>query len=87
MSSSIDGEQMVTRRELNEGKRKTKGRGRIGVEGREICDVLQDERVCPSVDFFSRIGQPYRTTHAFSQYKACLDDPTISIQPCRDRLS
>ena len=37
--------------------------------------------------FFSRIGQPYGTTHAFSQDKACLDDPIISIRPYRDPLS
>ena len=36
---------------------------------------------------FSRIGQPYGTTHAFSQDKASLDDPIISFRPCRDRLS
>ena len=59
MSRSIDRGQMVTRRELNERKRKTKGRGRIGAEGREICDVLQDERVCPSVDvFFRELASP-----------------------------
>ena len=77
MSRSIDRGQMVTCRELNEGKRKTKGRGRIGAEGREICDVLQDERVCPSVDVFfanwpalphysrvfARQGLPRRSNH------------------------
>lgn len=79
---------MVTRRELNEGKRRTKGRGGEGLGWREGKFVMccRMSVSAQASTFFSRIGQPYRTTHAFPQDKACLDDPIISIRPCRDPL-
>ena len=69
-----------------ERQREREGEGWGGGEGKFVmCCRMSVSAQASTV--FSRIGQPYRTTHAFSQDKACLDDPIISIGPCRDHLS